>query len=212
VFGRKYSRQSRWSTGANVETRWAALDPEPRVLEPGPLGAPDPRIAASALRFRMPPASQSTDTTYLIETGDGAETYVRSMLEKYYDELLTDVVRNPGDCSGVLLVETTHELPSDAFRRYSEVEDVLRADIAVPNWRPESVSSDCVAVVADLSAGATVSLTVTLRGTTADSREVRRQCENALSGAGLVVDGTGSTGTEVRVHVVGEWAVVSVRR
>jgi len=160
----------------------------------------------------MPPASQSTDTTYLIETEDGAETYVLSMLEKYYDGLLTDVVRNPGDCSGVLLVETTHELPSDAFRRYSEVEDVLRADIAVPNWRPESVSSGCVAVVADLSAGATVSLTVTLRGTTADSHEVRQQCEDALSAAGLVVDGTSSTGTEVRVHVVGEWAVVSVRR
>jgi hypothetical protein len=172
----------------------------------------DPRIAASALRSRMLPAPQSTDTTYLIETRDGSEVHVRSMLEKYYDGLLTDVIRNPGDCSGVLLVETTHELPSDAFRRYSEVEGVLRADIAVPNWRPESVSSSCVAVVADLSAGATVSLTVTLRGTTADSHEIRRQCENALSAAGLVVDGTSSTGTEVRVHVVGEWDVVSVRR
>jgi hypothetical protein len=172
---------------------------------------PDPRIAASALRSRMPPASQSTDTTYLIETGDGAETYILSMLEKYYDGLLTDVVRNPGGCSGVVLVETTHELPSEAFRRYSEVEDVLRADIAVPNWRPESVASGCVAAVADLPTGATVSLTVTLRGTTVGSHEVRRQYEVALSAAGLVVDGASSTSTEVRVHVVGDWAVVSVR-
>jgi hypothetical protein len=160
----------------------------------------------------MPPAPQSTDTTYLIETGDGAETYVLSMLEKYYDGLLTDVVRNPGDCNGVLLVETTHELPSDAFRRYSEVEDALRADIAVPNWRPESVSSGCVAAVDDLPTRSTVSLTVTLRGTTADGHEVRRRCADALSGAGLVVDGTSSTGIEVRVHVVGDWAVVGVRR
>jgi hypothetical protein len=159
----------------------------------------------------MPPASQSTDTTYLIETGDGAETYILSMLEKYYDGLLTDVVRNPGGCSGVVLVETTHELPSEAFRRYSEVEDVLRADIAVPNWRPESVASGCVAAVADLPTGATVSLTVTLRGTTVGSHEVRRQYEVALSAAGLVVDGASSTSTEVRVHVVGDWAVVSVR-
>jgi hypothetical protein len=160
----------------------------------------------------MPIASQSTDTTYLIETRDGSEAHVRSMLEKYYDGLLTDVVRNPGDCSGVLLVETTHELPSEAFRRYSEVEDVLRADAVVPNWRPESVASGCVAAVADLPSGATVSLTVTLRGTTVGSHEVRRRCADALSAAGLVVDGTSSTGTEVRFHVVGDWAVVGVRR
>jgi len=75
-------------------------------------------------------ASQSPDDgeTYLLKTREGSLPYVVSTVEKYYEELLTDVLRNPSGYENVVLCTTTHSLPSDAFRRITEVEEVVRLE------------------------------------------------------------------------------------
>jgi len=160
----------------------------------------------------MSPPFRPDGTTYLIETRDDSEEYVLSTFEKYYGNLLTDVVRNPDDCDGVLLVTTSHELPPDAFRRYVEVDDVVQFDIVIRDWTPESVTDCCTEAVSDVLDGTAVSLSVNIWGTTSDGDEVRRLCEDALHATGLVVDKSGSGGTGIRVDIVGDWACISRKR
>lgn len=61
--------------------------------------------------------------TYRVTTRDGSEEHVVSTIEKYYGELLVDIT--PNRAGGLLVITTRYELPSDAFRRITEVEDVV---------------------------------------------------------------------------------------
>ena len=158
----------------------------------------------------MSSKSRSDGATYLIETRDGSEEHVVSMLEKYYGDLLTNVVRNPADRNGVLLVTSDYELPSDALQRYFEVDDVVRTDLAIRGRDPESIADGCADAVSDLPDGTTVSLAVNSSVTSLDDTEVRRQCEDALRNAWLIVDEDSSGGIRIRVDVVGDWVGVSV--
>lgn len=154
--------------------------------------------------------SRPDGATYLIETRDGSEEYVISTFEKYYDDLLTDVVRNPVDCDGILLVTTSHELPPDAFQRYVEVDDVVQTDITIRGRDPERVADTCRDAISDLPEGTTVSLVVNGSGTPPGDSEVRRQCEDALRTAGLCIDEDLTAEIEIRVVVIGDWAGISV--
>ncbi|MFC7139836.1 hypothetical protein ACFQMA_08290 [Halosimplex aquaticum] len=158
----------------------------------------------------MSTESRPDGATYLIETRDGSEEHVVSMLEKYYGDLLTDVVRNPAGRDGVLLVTTGYELPPDAFRRYVEVDDVVQTDAAIRDRDPESVADGCGDAISDLSEGTTVSLVVNDSVTSPGDSEVRRQCEDALRTAGLIVAEDSTAKTEIRVDVVGDWVGISV--
>lgn len=160
----------------------------------------------------MSTESRPDGTTYLIETRDGYEGRVVSMLEKYYDDLLTDVVRNPADRNGVLLVTTSHELPPDAFRRYVEVDDVVQTDVAIRDRGPESVADGCEDAISDLPGGTTVSLIVNGSVTSPGNSAVRRQCEDTLRTAGLTVAEDDTAEIRIRVDVVGNWVGISVLR
>ncbi|WP_367176238.1 hypothetical protein [Haloarcula rubripromontorii] len=160
----------------------------------------------------MSPPSRSDGTTYLIETRDDSEEYVISTFEKYYGDLLTDVVRNPADCDGVLLITTSHELPPDAFQRYVEVDAVVQTDIAIRDWTSEGVADSCAEVISDVLDGTAVSLSVNIWSTTSGGDEVRRLCEDALRATGLVVDESGSGERGIRVDIVGDWAGISLNR
>jgi len=160
----------------------------------------------------MSPKPRPGSTTYLIEIRDGSKEHVRSTLKKYYDDLLTDVVRNPADCDDVLLVTTSHELPPDAFRRYVEVDDVVLTDIAIRDWSPESVEDGCADVVSDFPDTATVSLAVNRWGTMPNGDGIRRPCKDALCATGLVVDCDRSEETEIQIDIIGDWAGISLKR
>lgn len=160
----------------------------------------------------MSPKSQPDGATYLIETRDGSEDHVVSMLEKYYGDLLTDVVRNPADHNGLLLVTTSHELPPDVFRRYFEVDDVVRFDVAIRGKDPESVADGCKDAISGLSEGASVSFVVNSSVTSPGDSEIRRQCEDVSRTAGLIVGEYRTAEIEIRVHVVGDWVGISVNR
>lgn len=160
----------------------------------------------------MSTESQPDGAKYLVETRDGAEGYVVSTFEKYYGDLLTDVVRNPDDRNGVLLLTTSHELPSDAFRRYFEVDDVVQTDVAIRGKDPESAADGCSEAVSHLPEGTTVSLVMNGPAVSPDNYELRRRCEDELRAAGLLVNEDGTAETEIRVYIVGDWVGVSVNR
>jgi len=150
--------------------------------------------------------------TYLIETRNGAEANVISTLQKYYGGLLTEIVRNPDGCNGILLVTTGYELPPDALRRYFEVNDVVQTDVAIQDRNPESIADGCKDAVTDLPDGTKVSLAVNSSVMELDDSEVRQRCEDVLHAAELVVDGNSSDGIGIRVDVFGDWVGVSVKR
>lgn len=136
----------------------------------------------------MSPLFQPDGATYLIETRDDSEEHVLSTFKKYYGDLLTDVVQNPADCDGVLLVTTSHELPPDAFRRYVEVDDVVQTDIAIQDWTSEGVADSCAGTVSGILNRTTVSFSVHSWGTTSGGDKVRHLCDDTLRATELVVD------------------------
>jgi len=158
----------------------------------------------------MSTESRPNGATYLIETRDGSEEHVVSMLEKYYGDLLTNVVKNPADRDGVLLVTTSYELPADAFRRYVEVDDVIQTDAAIRDRGPESVADGWGDAISDLTEGTAVSVVVNGSVTSPGDSEVRRQVEDTLRTAGLIVAEDGTAETEIRVDVVGDWVGITV--
>lgn len=160
----------------------------------------------------MTPTSHSDGAAYLIETRTASADHVESMLETYYGELLTDVVRSPAERSDCLLVSTSHELPSDAFRRYVEVDAVVQIDVAIRDWDLDRVANACTDAVSDLPAGTTISLVVDGSSASPDDDEVRGRCARALRAADLIVDEDGTADHTLRVTVDRAWAGISVGR
>jgi hypothetical protein len=74
----------------------------------------------------MTERDDTDDVTYVIETREGREEHVLSTIKKYYEDLLVSVHRNPNHRDGMLIVTTAYELPSDAFARIAEVDDVVQ--------------------------------------------------------------------------------------
>jgi hypothetical protein len=55
-------------------------------------------------------------TTYLLVTCPEKQSFFTTTLEKYYGDLIEERVFRPAGICGLIHFETTHELPSDAFR------------------------------------------------------------------------------------------------
>jgi len=148
--------------------------------------------------------------TYLIQTGDGSEEYVVSMLEKYYGDLLDDVSRNPADCDSLLLVTTSYELPSDAFRRYVEIEDVVRIERQASDER--DIEDLCADLAGELPGKTRVSVVVRSWGENVPETTVGRRCCEAIRTANPNVSATAERESVLRIDVIGDWVGIGTPR
>lgn len=87
----------------------------------------------------MKKSNSQEGATYVLRTRRGSERYVVATVEKYYDELIAAVSRNPNNRDGVVVCTTATEIPADAFRRITEVERVAQHPGATDEVDPKFI-------------------------------------------------------------------------
>lgn len=123
----------------------------------------------------------SDTKTYLLTTRPGKQSSVTTTLKKYYGDLIDEIVVRPADAYGLIHLETTHELPQDAFHRIVEVENVFEDPLSIDSPSPQAIEDGATHLVSQLPDSARITFDIVTTGVDhPDPTDVKRQVENSL--------------------------------
>lgn len=148
-----------------------------------------------------------TETTYLLRTRPGTQSSVTTTLEKYYGNLVDEMVVRTTDTCGLVYFETTHELPLDAFRRIVDVEDAFEGPISIDDPSQRAIETGIAYLVSQLSDGERVAIEVVASdGDHPDATEVERQVEDSLGSKDAVRAGPDEPTHRLHITLADDWA------